>query len=67
VLAVDLSAVDSVAAAHEGYIYGREPVVELRVQAEALFLRRWTKPLMPQVILEGFGVIPKTARAPGAP
>ncbi len=62
VLSVDLSSVDSVAAAREGYVYGPSPVVEVRLQAEALFFRRWTKPLMPQVIREGFHVVAPSPR-----
>lgn len=47
---VDAEAVDSVAMAEQGFIFGQKPVVRLALQCEALFLRKWTKPLMPAVI-----------------
>ncbi len=39
-----------------GYIYGTEPVVQLVLQCEELFMRRWTAPLMPAVVKSQLGV-----------
>jgi len=47
---VDAESVDSVSMAEQGFVFGERPVVRLAMKCEALFLRKWTKPLMPTVI-----------------
>jgi hypothetical protein len=34
----------------DGFFYGPLPVVRIRLQCEALFLREWTGPLMPDTV-----------------
>lgn len=50
VLNVDVRTVDMAVAASQGYVYGDEPVVELDLQGEMVFLRAWTADLMPSVV-----------------
>lgn len=50
VLNVDVRTVDLALAASQGYVYGDEPVVELDLQGEMVFLRSWTAALMPTSI-----------------
>ena len=50
VLKVEMTAVDPLVAALQGYYYGERPVVELDLQCEMMFLRPWTVPLMPDGI-----------------
>ena len=47
---VDAESVDSVTMAEQGFVFGKRPVARLALKCEALFLRKWTKPLMPAVI-----------------
>jgi len=56
VLKVDVNAFDSAAAAVGGYFYGEDPVVEVTVQCEELFLRKWTVPFMPDLIKKYLGI-----------
>jgi hypothetical protein len=46
----DIQSVNSAAEAQEGYLLGASPVAQITLQCEELFLRDWTKPLMPQYI-----------------
>jgi hypothetical protein len=58
---VDVATVDAARALKEGYVYGEGvPVVDITVQCEALFLRRWTLPLMPARVQQTLGIQPKT-------
>ncbi len=41
---------DTNAADAAGYFYGAEPVVHITLRCEALFLREWTLPLMPDTV-----------------
>lgn len=56
VLNVNLSSIDSSAESAAGYIYGNEPVVQLLISCEMLFLRRWTEPLMPTRVKQIVGI-----------
>jgi len=47
---VNQVSVDSIEAKGAGYIYGPLPVVQLTLNCEALFIRDWTVPLMPDTI-----------------
>jgi hypothetical protein len=46
----DVESVNSAAVQQDGYFFGPNPVVTLTVKCEELFLRSWTKPLMPPPI-----------------
>jgi hypothetical protein len=50
VLGVDMRSIDSPSEATMGYVYGNDPVVELTIRCEALFLREWTQQWMPRGI-----------------
>jgi len=63
VLDVDLRPADPFAAAAAGFIYGSEPIVELTLLLETVWLREWTLPLMPKQVREHLK-IPATP-APG--
>lgn len=66
VLNVNLSSIDSSAESAAGYIYGNEPVVQLVIECEMLFLRRWTETLMPARVRQIVGIDAPPA-APGMP
>lgn len=61
---VNLSAVDGVVAAHDGFFYGDVPVVRLNLQVEDLYLREWTSKLMPDVVKQELGA-PVNSLPPG--
>ena len=52
----DISVVNSVEKQQEGYFYGPVPVVTLTLRCEELFMRSWTRPLMPQSIKQFLNV-----------
>ncbi len=56
-----LASVDSSVDESMGFIYGDQPVVKLSLNCEALLLREWTVPLMPQTILQRLGITPTPA------
>jgi hypothetical protein len=58
ILQADHLAVDGIAEAEKGFIYGDVPVARLTIRGEELFLRSWTTPLMPPVIKEMLQVPP---------
>jgi hypothetical protein len=60
----DLSAVDGIAAADDGYVYGDVPVVRLTIRGEELFLRDWTVKLMPDQIKSLLQVPADSAKNP---
>ncbi|MEM7807674.1 MAG: hypothetical protein AAF561_06150 [Planctomycetota bacterium] len=43
---------DPVVALQQGYVFGDVPVLEVDLEAEILFLREWTAPLMPDSVKE---------------
>jgi hypothetical protein len=53
VLTVNISGIDPVEADAQGFIYGTAPVVRLSMDCEALFMRKWTVPLMPDEVKSG--------------
>jgi hypothetical protein len=57
VLNVSIIPVDSAQALSQGFMYGADPVVELRLQMEQIFLRAWLEPLMPTIIKQELGII----------
>jgi hypothetical protein len=63
---VSMATVDSALKRSEGYYYGDNPVVELQLRCEALFMRKWTEPLMPVAIKQGLGLAAAPAQ-PGTP
>jgi hypothetical protein len=50
VLDVDLRPADPFVAAAAGFIYGSDPVVEVTMVIESVWLRAWTVPLMPKQV-----------------
>jgi len=56
VLDLELRAADPFEAVEYGYIYGTEPVSELRLLLETVWLREWTAPFMPREIRTALGV-----------
>lgn len=56
VLNVSILPVDSAQALTDGFMYGNDPVVELRLQLEHVFLRAWLEPLMPTIIKQELGI-----------
>jgi hypothetical protein len=63
---MDVVAVDSSERAAAGFIYGANPVVQLNLKCETLFMRSWTAKLMPDAIKTALGIVPAPA-APGTP
>lgn len=65
VLEADTKQLDLEAQRQQGYDYGSQPVVELSLTGEALFLREWTAHAanapMPQEVKKKLGVQPKPA------
>ena len=53
---IDVSTVDTAERAAAGFMYGANPVVQLNLQCEALFMREWTVPLMPQTVKQELGI-----------
>jgi hypothetical protein len=52
----DLQAVNSVGLEQDGYYFGPHPMVTLTLKCEELFLRSWTRPLMPPGIKQYLNV-----------
>lgn len=48
VLDMNLSDVDEWEDLRQGYFYGQEPVVRVKLTVETVWLRSWTEPLMPE-------------------
>jgi hypothetical protein len=65
VLQVDATSVDSAAALDDGFVFGKDPVVQVSLQCEALFLRSWIDALMPDSVK--FLVHGGTPGMPGGP
>ncbi len=53
---VRLSPADPFDAARDGYLYGIEPVSEVRATIETIWLREWTAVSMPAVVRAQFGI-----------
>ena len=53
---VRLSPADPFEAARDGYLYGVEPVSEVRATIETIWLREWTAVSMPAVVRAQFGI-----------
>ena len=64
VLDVDLQPADPFAAAARGFIYGTDPVAELTLVLETVWLREWTTPFMPRQVKEHLKI--PVAPPPGA-
>ena len=44
---VNFTAVDNAQAKADGFVYGTAPIVQVQLAGEALLMRKWTKPLVP--------------------
>jgi hypothetical protein len=53
---LEMEPVDSQVKQLEGYVYGEQPVVTLKLDCEALFMREWTIPLMPSAVRKALGI-----------
>lgn len=56
VIDLDMRPADPFAAAAHGFIYGSDPVAEVTMVVETIWLREWTVPLMPTQVKERLGV-----------
>ena len=56
ILDADLIPADHYAAARDGFFYGSEPVAELTLQLETIWLRSWTGEFMPDETKQALGV-----------
>lgn len=67
---VAVSPVDTVVEQQAGYFYGQDPVVELTIDGEMLFLRSWTigtpdhAGLMPLAVQQDLGIVAKPMAMP---
>ncbi|HVT82578.1 MAG TPA: hypothetical protein VHM90_18195 [Phycisphaerae bacterium] len=57
--------VDPTERASYGYLYGDGQVVEAEIQVEAILLRSWTAPLMPQAVRDALGAKAPETKAAG--
>lgn len=60
---VSIERADPFAAARQGFIYGKDPVSNVRLELETVWLRSWTAPLMPARVREALGVGGQSAPA----
>jgi hypothetical protein len=58
---------DAAAAAAAGFSYGTDPVVEVQLNCEELFLRKWTQPLMPPAVRKYLNIPDPVAPAAPTP
>lgn len=56
VLDVKLRPADPFEAARQGYIYGTDPVSEVTLLIETVWLREWTAPFMPGDLRAALGI-----------
>jgi HAMP domain-containing protein len=63
VTAMELNPADPFEAAHGGYFYGIEPVTNVHLELETIWLREWTKEFMPKSIKKELGVPDETRAA----
>ena len=47
---MNLTAVDNAVAKADGFVYGNAPIVQVQLAGEALLMRSWTKPLVPEKV-----------------
>ncbi len=66
VTSVNLSKVDPAAELREGYYYGPDGVTRVDMTIEALWLREWTRELMPKEVKVALGLEAPDPAAPGA-
>jgi len=65
ILSVDIIGVDRDREQWRGFLYGPNPVVRLRLNCEAVFLRSWTKKLMPPAVQKLLGIPDATTATAG--
>jgi len=58
---LNYNAVDAAERLGQGFVYGDKPVVNLQLDCEALFLRKWTVPLMPPTVKASLGITDQPA------
>jgi len=64
-----INALDSAVAKGGGFFYGNRPVVDVKFRCEELFMRKWTKDLMPPPVRKQLAIPdePAPGAAPAAP
>lgn len=55
---LDATPVDVYEELREGYYYGAEHVVRVKIEIESVWLRTWMTPVMPQIVKELMGIKP---------
>lgn len=60
VTGMNIRAADPFAAASYGFIYGSDPVVDVTLTIETIWLREWMVPLMPQDMKDVLNIAPPT-------
>jgi hypothetical protein len=65
VRSMQVTAVDPAAMQLMGYTYGTSPTVEVALDMEMLFMRAWTRDLMPDPVRITLGIPPREPIAPG--
>jgi hypothetical protein len=53
---LNLTPIDVTVEEVNGFMYGDQPVATIDMTCEALFLRKWTEPLMPEVVKRQLGI-----------
>lgn len=61
---VEIRPENAFAAASQGFIFGREPVSNVTLTIETVWLREWTAPLMPAEVRTALGIQAAPAAAP---
>jgi hypothetical protein len=65
-----INPIDSAGEANKGYIYGKQPIVQVALNGEELLLRQWSVQWMPDAVRKALAVVvptPGTAGTPGTP
>jgi hypothetical protein len=58
---VNITAVDNAVAKADGFVYGNAPIVQVQLAGEALLMRSWTKPLVPDNVKPNLPEFDKSA------
>lgn len=64
VLQMNMTTVDPIDAITKGFVYGKQPVLELNILMEVLFCTQWNKPLMPPAYRARLGLSNPPAAQP---
>jgi len=67
VLELQMAPADPFTSIEDGFIYGVEPVSDVRMVLETVWLREWTAPFMPRSVRDALGVGAAAASVPASP